>query len=33
MKYLPGIVDILRKISPVNLQEDAKKNTHPQYLQ
>jgi len=33
MKYLPEIVDILRKISPVNLQLDAKKNTHPQYLQ
>ena len=33
MKYLPGIVEILRKISPVNLKMDAKENTHPKYLQ
>src|SRR3989339_229935 len=33
MKYLPGIVEILRKISPVNLKMDTKENTHPQYLQ
>ncbi|OIO20173.1 MAG: hypothetical protein AUJ23_00745, partial [Candidatus Magasanikbacteria bacterium CG1_02_32_51] len=33
MTYLPSIVEILRKISPVNLQIDASKNTHPKYHQ
>ena len=33
MTYLPSIVEILRKISPVNLQIDANKNTHPKYHQ
>ncbi|MDD2656311.1 MAG: cysteine desulfurase family protein [Patescibacteria group bacterium] len=33
MTYLPGIVEILRKISPVNLKMDVKENTHPQYHQ
>ena len=33
MTYLPGIVEILRKISPVNLQVDPNKNTHAQYHQ
>ncbi|OGH83540.1 MAG: hypothetical protein A2488_00555 [Candidatus Magasanikbacteria bacterium RIFOXYC12_FULL_32_21b] len=33
MKYLPGIVEILRKISPVNLKMDTKDNNHPKYHQ
>lgn len=33
MEYLPEIVRILRQISPVNLEMDSSKNTHPQYHQ
>lgn len=33
MTYLPAIVERLRQISPVNLQGDPTKNTHPQYHQ
>ena len=33
MKYLPGIVDKLREVSPVNLTCDPRKNLHPKYHQ
>lgn len=33
MNYLPDIVEKLRQISPVNLQEDPNKNCHPKYHQ
>ncbi|MBI4992770.1 MAG: cysteine desulfurase [Candidatus Magasanikbacteria bacterium] len=33
MKYLPGIVERLREVSPVNLTCDPKKNLHPKYHQ
>lgn len=33
MTYLPGIVEKLREISPVNLNYNPKENTHAQYLQ
>jgi cysteine desulfurase len=32
MKYLPEVIEKLRKISPVNLNMDPKKNTHPKYI-
>ena len=33
MEYLPGIVERLREVSPVNLTCDPKKNFHPKYHQ
>ena len=33
IKYLPGIVERLREVSPVNLTCDPKKNLHPKYHQ
>jgi len=33
MEYLPGIVERLREVSPVNLTYDPKKNFHPKYHQ
>ena len=33
IKYLPGIVERLREVSPVNLTCDPKKNFHPKYHQ
>jgi len=33
MTYLPGIVEKLRQISPVNLTQNPEENTHPKYHQ
>jgi len=33
MEYLPGIVEKLRQMSPVHLEENISKNKHPKYHQ